>query len=147
MWWFCTYKLKVKGQIRQYKTTPKSHNSHVVIADMLGGDDDAAAAKAKINFISWSMIGVQAGYKTQGASDATKKGLDLDNVSVGFKSYNKFAGNFLPNCPLYIEIALAETEMEDYAGDKSSNLNYIYQKNDFGVESVAFADGIGRAHV
>ena len=28
-------------------------NSHVVIADMLGGDDDAAAAKAKINFISW----------------------------------------------------------------------------------------------
>ena len=84
MWWFCTYKLKVKGQIRQYKTTPKSHNSHVVIADMLGGDDDAAAAKAKINFISWSMIGVQAGYKTQGASDATKKGLDLDNVSVGF---------------------------------------------------------------
>ena len=142
MWWFCTYKLKVKGQIRQYKTTPKSHNSHVVIADMLGGDDDAAAAKAKINFISWSMIGVQAGYKTQGAIDKTKKGLDLDNVSVGFKSYNKFAGNFLPNCPVYIEIALAETEMEDYAGDKSSNLNYIYQKNDFGVESVAFADGI-----
>ena len=27
-------------------------NSHVVIADMLGGDDDAAASKAKINFIS-----------------------------------------------------------------------------------------------
>ena len=47
-------------------------NSHVVIADMISGDDDAGAAKAKINFISWSMIGVQAGYKTQGASDATK---------------------------------------------------------------------------
>ena len=45
-------------------------NSHVVIADMLGGDDDAAAAKAKINFISWSMIGVQAGYNTQGAIEA-----------------------------------------------------------------------------
>ena len=140
MWWFCTYKLKVKGQIRQYKTTPKSHNSHVVIADMLGGDDDAAAAKAKINFISWSMIGVQAGYKTQGASDATKKGLDLDNVSVGFKSYNKFAGNFLPNCPLYIEIALAESDLENYDGNQK--INYLYQKNAYDVVTVDFADGI-----
>ncbi|MDY5818423.1 MAG: hypothetical protein SPK26_10385, partial [Treponema sp.] len=138
--WFCTYKLKVKGQIRQYKTTPKSHNSHVVIADMLGGDDDAAAAKAKINFISWSMIGVQAGYKTQGASDATKKGLDLDNVSVGFKSYNKFAGNFLPNCPLYIEIALAESDLENYDGNQK--INYLYQKNAYDVVTVDFADGI-----
>ena len=140
MWWFCTYKLKVKGQIRQYKTTPKSHNSHVVIADMLGGDDDAAAAKAKINFISWSMIGVQAGYKTQGASDATKKGLDLDSVSVGFKSYNKFAGNFLPNCPLYIEIALAESDLENYDGNQK--INYLYQKNAYDVVTVNFADGI-----
>ena len=78
--------MKVKGQIRQYKTTPKSHNSHVVIADMLGGDDDAAAAKAKINFISWSMIGVQGNFLTQNRIDTTKKGLDLDSVSVGFKS-------------------------------------------------------------
>ena len=117
-------------------------NSHVVIADMLGGDDDAAAAKAKINFVSWSMFGIQGNFLTQGAYDQTKKGLDLNSVTVGAKSYNKFVGNFLPNCPVYIEIALAETEMEDYAGDKSSNLNYIYQKNDFGVESVAFADGI-----
>ena len=140
MWWFCTYKLKVKGQIRQYKTTPKSHNSHVVIADMLGGDDDAAAAKAKINFISWSMIGVQAGYKTQGASDATKKGLDLDNVSVGFKSYNKFAGNFLPNCPVYIEIALAESDLENYDGNQK--INYLYQKSSSNEVTVDFADGI-----
>ena len=115
-------------------------NSHVVIADMLGGDDDAAAAKAKINFISWSMIGVQAGYKTQGASDATKKGLDLDNVSVGFKSYNKFAGNFLPNCPLYIEIALAESDLENYDGNQK--INYLYQKNAYDVVTVDFADGI-----
>ena len=140
MWWFCTYKLKVKGQIRQYKTTPKSHNSHVVIADMLGGDDDAAAAKAKINFISWSMIGVQAGYKTQGASDATKKGLDLDNVSVGFKSYNKFAGNFLPNCPLYIEIALAESDLENYDGNQK--INYLFAKDGYNNVTVDFADGI-----
>ncbi|MCI7799325.1 MAG: hypothetical protein MR555_06410 [Spirochaetia bacterium] len=115
-------------------------NSHVVIADMLGGDDDAAAAKAKINFISWSMIGVQAGYKTQGASDATKKGLDLDNVSVGFKSYNKFVGNFLPNCPLYIEIALAESDLENYDGNQK--INYLYQKNAYDVVTVDFADGI-----
>ena len=115
-------------------------NSHVVIADMLGGDDDAAAAKAKINFISWSMIGVQAGYKTQGASDATKKGLDLDNVSVGFKSYNKFAGNFLPNCPLYIEIALSESDLENYDGNQK--INYLYQKNAYDVVTVDFADGI-----
>ena len=142
MWWFCTYKLKVKGQIRQYKTTPKSHNSHVVIADMLGGDDDAAAAKAKINFVSWTMFGVQGNFKTQGVNDATNKGLDLDSVTVGAKSYNKFVGNFLPNCPVYIEIALAETEMEDYAGNKAKSLNYIYQKNDYGIESVEFADGI-----
>ena len=107
---------------------------------MLGGDDDAAAAKAKINFISWSMIGVQAGYKTQGASDATKKGLDLDNVSVGFKSYNKFAGNFLPNCPLYIEIALAESDLENYDGNQK--INYLYQKNAYDVVTVDFADGI-----
>ena len=140
MWWFCTYKLKVKGQIRQYKTTPKSHNSHVVIADMLGGDDDAAAAKAKINFISWSMIGVQAGYNTQGAIDATKKGLDLDNVSVGFKSYNKFAGNFLPNCPLYIEIALSESDLENYDGDQK--VNYLYKKSTTNEVEVDFADGI-----
>ena len=117
-------------------------NSHVVIADMLGGDDDAAAAKAKINFVSWSMFGVQGNYSTQGAADATKKGLDLDSVTVGAKSYNKFVGNFLPNCPVYIEIALAETEMEDYAGNKSSYLNYLYQKNSSGAETVTFADGI-----
>ena len=109
---------------------------------MLGGDDDAAAAKAKINFISWSMFGIQGNFLTQGAYDQTKKGLDLNSVTVGAKSYNKFVGNFLPNCPVYIEIALAETEMEDYAGDKSGSLNYIYQKNDFGDDVVSFADGI-----
>ena len=132
--------MKVKGQIRQYKTTPKSHNSHVVIADMLGGDDDAAAAKAKINFISWSMIGVQGGFITQGKSDETKKGLDLDNVSVGFKSYNKFAGNFLPNCPVYIEIALAESDLENYDGNQK--INYLYQKSSSNEVTVDFADGI-----
>ena len=109
---------------------------------MLGGDDDAAAAKAKINFVSWSMFGIQANYLTQGAADKTEKGLDLDSVTIGAKSYNKFVGNFLPNCPVYIEIALAETEMEDYAGNKSGNINYLYQKDIYGNDSVSFADGI-----
>ena len=118
-------------------------NSHVVIADMLGGDDDGAP-KAKINFISWTMLGVQANYITQGKVDATEKGLDLDSVTVGFKSYDKFAGQFLPGCPLYIEIALAETELEDYerynyAGGKQV---YLYQKDEYDNEIVEWEDGL-----
>ena len=88
-------------------------NSHVVIADMLGGDDNGAA-KAKINFVSWSMFGVQGNFLTQGVADPSNNGMDLDSVTLGAKSYNKFVGNFLPNCPVYIEIALAETDLEDY---------------------------------
>ena len=144
MWWFCTYKLKVKGQIRQYKTTPKSHNSHVVIADMLGGDDDAAAAKAKINFVSWTMFGVQGNYLTQSVNDPAKKGLDLDSVTFGAKSYNKFVGNFLPNCPVYIEIALAETEMEDagHDGNGGTRRTYIDRKSSTGGIMVAAEEGL-----
>ena len=105
-------------------------NSHIVIDDLVGGADDGDAKKAKINFVSWTMIGVQGNYLTQDGTATTKeyksgsvtynkstggieKGLDLDSVTLGMKSYNKFVGNFLPNCPVYIEIALAETEMED----------------------------------
>ena len=105
-------------------------NSHIVIADLLGGDEgDSGAAKAKINFVSWTMIGVQGNYLTRTKDEylteskndvngitivekkGIEKGMDLDSVTIGMKSYNKFVGNFLPNCPLYIEIALAETEM------------------------------------
>ena len=117
-------------------------NSHIVIADLVGGaDDDAGASKAKINFVSWTMLGVQANYLTQGASDASSKGMDLDSVTIGVKSYDKFTGNFVPNAPFYIEIALAETEMEDYAGNKSGALNYIYRRNAYDVESVTWEDG------
>ena len=115
-------------------------NSHVVIADMLGGDDNGAA-KAKINFVSWSMIGLQGNYVTQSVTDATKKGFDLDSVTFGMKSYNKFVGNFLPNCPVYIEIALAEREMEDYAGNESEKLNYIYRNSKTGDALVSWEDG------
>ena len=115
-------------------------NSHVVIADMLGGDDNGAA-KAKINFVSWSMIGLQGNYLTQSVTDATKNGFDLDSVTFGMKSYNKFVGNFLPNCPVYIEIALAEREMEDYAGNESEKLNYIYRNSKTGDALVSWEDG------
>ena len=150
-------------------------NSHIVIDDLVGGDDeDASAKKAKINFISWTMIGVQANYTTTNANVKTidladyvnttkknrygndtkisyvktynqKKGLDLDSVTVGMKSYNKFAGNFLPNCPVYVEIALAEKEMEDYDGNTSEKLNYLYRKDSYGEDSVAIEDGLKRA--
>ena len=116
-------------------------NSHVVIADMLGGDDNGAA-KAKINFVSWSMIGLQGNYLTQSVTDASKKGFDLDSVTFGMKSYNKFVGNFLPNCPVYIEIALAEREMEDYAGNESEKLNYLYRTDRYGNDLVSWEDGL-----
>lgn len=152
-------------------------NSHIVIDDLVGGDDeDGASKKAKINFISWTMIGVQGNYLTSRAKtvpakftanagsasitmkDSTKtttagkvtineslgqkKGLDLDSVTIGMKSYNKFAGNFLPNCPVYIEIALAETEMEDYAGDKTEKLNYLYRQDKYGNNLVDPEEGL-----
>ena len=118
-------------------------NSHVVIADLLGGDDNGAA-KAKINFVSWSMIGLQGNYVTQSVTDASKKGFDLDSVTFGMKSYNKFVGNFLPNCPVYIEIALAETDLEDYehintaAGGKQL---ILAQKDRYGEWAVDPVDG------
>lgn len=108
-------------------------NGHVVVADLIAGDgDDSGAAKAKINFVSWSMFGLQANYLTQGVSDKSSKGMDLDSVTLGAKSYNKFVGNFLPNCPVYIEIALAETEMEDagHDGNGGDRRNYIYRNSD-----------------
>ena len=114
-------------------------NSHVVIADMLGGDDNGAA-KAKINFVSWSMFGVQGNFITQSTNDPSKKGFDLDSVNIGAKSYNKFVGNFLPNCPVYIEIALAETDLEDYSGE--GKVRQIYKKNVDGTEAISWADGL-----
>ena len=88
------------------------------------------------------MIGVQGNYITQSKTDATKKGLDLDSVTVGMKSYNKFVGSFLPNCPVYVEIALAETEMEDYSGDKTEKLNYIYRQDRYGNNLVDPEEGL-----
>ena len=109
-------------------------NSRAEIADLIGGGDDSGAARAKINFVSWTMFGVQGNYKTQGAADKTEKGFDLDSVTIGFKSYDKFVGTFLPNAPLYVEIALAETDLEDYSGE--GKVKYLYKKNAFDVETL-----------
>ena len=117
-------------------------NSHIVVADLVAGDgDDTGAAKAKINFVSWTMMGVQANYLTQNVTDKKDKGLDLDSVTIGMKSYDKFTGMFLPKAPFYIEIALAETEMEDYAGNTTDKLNYLYRKDKYNEDSVSWEEG------
>ena len=117
-------------------------NSHIVVADLVAGDgDDSGAAKAKINFVSWTMMGVQANYLTQNVTNKKDKGLDLDSVTIGMKSYDKFTGMFLPNAPFYIEIALAETEMEDYAGNTTDKLNYLYRKDKYNEDSVSWEEG------
>jgi len=118
-------------------------NSLANLPDMVGGDSDDSA-KAKINFISWTMVGVQANYITQGKIDQTQKGLDLDSVTLGAKSYNKFAGKFLPGCPLYVEIALAETDPEDYSRDvviHEKDQIVLFSKDANDNETVKFEDG------
>ena len=116
-------------------------NSHIVVSDLVAGDgDDSGAAKAKINFVSWTMMGVQANYLTKGAADKTKKGMDLDSVNIGFKSYDKFTGTFLPNAPFYIEIALSETDLEDYSGEKK--IRQIYAKDKADTETIEFEEGL-----
>lgn len=115
-------------------------NSRAELADLISSGDDAAAGKAKINFVSWTMFGVQGNYLTQGVNDKTEKGLDLDSVTIGFKSYDKFVGTFLPNAPLYIEVALAETDLEDYSAEKK--IKYLYQKNGYDDETLEFTEGL-----
>ena len=69
--------------------------------------------KAKVEFHTWSMIGLQSKFSTQSENTPTLKGFDADSITFGFKSYNKLTGNFLPNSPLFLEICLAETELDD----------------------------------
>ncbi len=115
-------------------------NGKITIADLISDDDDSGAPRAKINFISWTMIGTQGKFNTQASSDATKKGMDLDNVTFGMKSYNKFAGNFLPNCPVYVEIALAETDLDD--AYSSNSPIYLLKKDKFNRYTVPFKESI-----
>ncbi|WP_288959046.1 glycogen-binding domain-containing protein [uncultured Treponema sp.] len=101
------------------------------------GGGDSGAKKSGIKFISWTMLGTQSNFKTQGAVDKTKKGFDFDSQSVGLKSYNKLTGNALPGVPFYVEIALAEREIEDYTGEKK--VTYVAKKtasNDWEIDPV-----------
>ena len=107
-------------------------NGLVVVSDLI--EDEAADAgagktpekKAKIAFSTWTMLGMQSKFDLQSYRDPRKKGFDFDNATVGVKSYNHFAGTFIPNSPFFIEVALAEKEMDSYGGDRSGANNLIY---------------------
>ena len=112
----------------------------LVDVDALGGGSGDGAGKANIKFITWTMLGAQGKFNTQGVADKSKKGFDFDNATLGFKSYNKLTGQFLPNMPFYVEIALAETELDDaYVSNKPI---YIAKKNSFNTYETTFADGL-----
>ena len=81
-------------------------NSKAEIADLIGGSDDSAD-RAKIVYSTWTMLGTQGQFATGKGDDAY-----LDNVTLAAKSYNKFGGTFIPNAPFYIDLALAENELE-----------------------------------
>ena len=88
-------------------------NGMVPVASLLAaasGDTSALTAKKGPKFQTWSMLGAQAKYRTVGAIDTTKKGMDLDTVGIGLKSYWKFSGYAVDKVPIYIEVALAENE-------------------------------------
>lgn len=104
------------------------------------GGGDSGAKKSGIKFISWTMLGTQSNFKTQGAVDKTKKGFDFDSQSVGLKSYNKLTGNALPGVPFYVEIALAEREIEDYSAE--GKVTYVAKKNNFDVWQIDPVDGL-----
>ncbi len=106
--------------------------------------DASPAKKANIKFMTWTVAGTQAKFRTQGAYDSAKKGMDFDNATLGLKSYNKLTGNILPDMPFYVEIALAETELENgYAGN--TKLLYLAQKDNFGNDTVSIEEGLKNA--
>ena len=144
-------------------------NSKAELADLVGGDDNGDASKAKIVYSTWTMLGTQGQFATGKGDDAY-----LDNMTLAAKSYNKFGGMFLPNAPFYIELAVAENELEGSkwrqnevlsrnpglnAGNKpwgdqplgnvnndgtygASKTHYLYKQNNSGHDGVDFADGI-----
>ncbi len=52
--------------------------------------------------MTWTMLGAQGKFNLAG----TDKG--MDSAGINLTSYLKFAGNALPNVPVYVEVALAE---------------------------------------
>jgi hypothetical protein len=104
--------------------------------------DASPSKKADIKFMTWTVAGTQAKFRTQGVVDKSKKGMDFDSATIGVKSYNKLTGNLLPDMPFYVEIALAETELDD--AYSSNNPIYLAQKSASGanVDTVNIEDGI-----
>lgn len=115
-------------------------NSLGELDSLVGGGNDSNAKKANIKFMTWTMLGSQAKYLTQGANDKSKKGMDLDSVTVGAKSYAKFSGNVTPEMPVYVELAVAETELDDTLKIDKNHKKPIklYQKDSFGNEKKTF---------
>ena len=93
----------------------------------------ANAGSSGCRFMTWSMIGAQGKFLTQGALNPTQKGLDLDKVEVGAKSYMKFTGDAVPGMPVFVEIAAAEAGLDDGAIT-------LLQKDAAGNNSVEFKD-------
>ena len=118
-------------------------NSQAILAEMLGGDG-GNGAKGKISFNTWSMVGMQSKFSTQSENDKTKKGLDIDNVTFGVKSYNKFIGSFLPQCPMFVELCLAETDVDEgsITIDKNAKPIYLMSIDKDGKDIVKIEDGL-----
>ncbi len=94
--------------------------------DALAGSSDAAASNSKsgVKFQTWSNFGLQS---TFDLADKNDKG-EYENefkpaaVDLGLKSYWKFGGNIIPHVPVYVEVALAETEPDAQNGN-------LYKRN------------------
>ena len=109
-------------------------NGMVPVAALLAaasGDTSALTAKKGPKFQTWSMLGAQAKFLTVGLEDTSKKGMDLDSVGIGLKSYWKFSGYAVDKVPIYIEVALAENESFDN----------LYKRDSMGNVVTSFADG------
>ena len=119
-------------------------NSQAILAEMLGGDGGSAGGKGKISFQTWSMVGMQSKFSTQSENDPTTKGLDVDSVTFGVKSYNKFVGSFLPQCPIFVELCLAETDTDEgsITIDKNAKPIYLMQVDKDGNDVVKIEDGL-----
>lgn len=97
--------------------------------------------KGKISFNSWTMIGLQSKFSTQSENDPSKKGFDIDNVSFGFVSYNKLWGNFIPQSPFFVEICLAETQLDDTLSPDVPPI-YLMKIDADGNDIVELEDGL-----
>ncbi|MBC6713045.1 glycogen-binding domain-containing protein [Treponema sp. Marseille-Q3903] len=88
-------------------------NGLAELDSLVVGSDDGAKKFPNVKFSSWTMLGSQAKFSTQKSGDATKKETKVENVALGFKSYNKLTGDLTGNMPFYIEIATSEKDYED----------------------------------